>query len=57
MSDQSKLTNVKTVKVEINGQQENMIKKLAGSDPEKRSIEEIIRQGFSEFAKSKRLSR
>jgi hypothetical protein len=57
MSDPNKLTNAKTVKVEINGQQEDMVRRLAASDPEKRPIEEIIRQGFSEFAKAKRLSR
>jgi hypothetical protein len=56
MASPPKLTNSKTVTVEINGQQEDMIQKLAANDPEKRSIEEIIRQGFSEFAKSKRLS-
>ncbi len=57
MTGKSKLTIAKTVTIEINGQQEDMIQKLAAGDPEKRSIEEIIRQGFSEFAKSKRLSR
>ena len=57
MSSKPKLTNAKTVTVEINGQQEDMIQKLAANDPEMRSIEEIVRQGFSEFAKSKRLSR
>lgn len=51
-----KPTNAKTVRVEINGQQEDMIRKFAEADPEKRSIEEIIRQGFAEFAKTKRLS-
>ncbi len=56
MTNPPKLTNSKTVTIEINGQQEDMIQKLAANDPEKRSIEEIIRQGFSEFAKSKRLS-
>ncbi len=56
MTSQSKSTNSKTVKVEINGQQEDMVHKFIATDPEKRSIEEFIRQGFSEFAKSKRLS-
>jgi hypothetical protein len=51
-----KPTNAKTVRVEINGQQEDMIRKFAEIDPEGRSIEEIIRQGFAEFAKTKRLS-
>jgi hypothetical protein len=57
MTSQPNFTNAKTVTVEINGQQEDMVRKFAASDPERRSIEEIIRQGFAEFAKSKRLSR
>jgi hypothetical protein len=56
MSSKPKLTNEKILTIEINGQQEDMIKKFAANDPEKRSIEEIVRRGFSEFAKSKRLS-
>jgi hypothetical protein len=56
MSNTPKMTNAKALTVEINGQQEDMIQKFATNDPEKRSIEDIIRQGFSEFAKSKRLS-
>jgi hypothetical protein len=48
---------MKTVVVEINGQQEQMLQKLVASDPLKRSAEEIIREGFLEFAKEKRLSK
>ncbi len=57
MTVESKQTNAKVVTIKINGQQEDMIRNFAAGDPEHRSIEEIIRQGFSEFAKSKRLPR
>lgn len=50
-------TNVRTVTVEINGQQEDMLRKFAADHTELGSIEDIIRQGFAEFAKSKRISR
>lgn len=49
-------TNQKTVKVEVNGQQEELIRRLVASDPLGRSTEDIIREGFAEFAKHKRLS-
>jgi len=57
MADPKELTNLKTVTVEINGQQESMLRKLVAKDPQDRSLEDIIRDGFSEFAKEKRLSR
>lgn len=57
MSNTSKLTNMKAVVVEINGQQEQMIQRLVANDPLKRSAEELIREGFLEFAKAKRLSK
>jgi hypothetical protein len=57
MAEQQKLTNMKTVVVEINGQQDQMIQRLVQNDPRGRSIEEIIREGFLEFAKAKRLSK
>jgi hypothetical protein len=57
MAEQKKLTNLKTVVVEINGQQDQMIQRLVQSDPRGRSVEEIIREGFLEFAKAKRLSK
>jgi len=45
----------RTVTVEVNGQQEQLIAKLVASDPAKRPAEELIRLGFSEFVKMKRL--
>jgi hypothetical protein len=57
MAEQKKLTNMKTVVVEINGQQDQMIQRLVQNDPLGRSVEEIIREGFLEFAKAKRLSK
>jgi hypothetical protein len=57
MAEQQKLTNMKTVIVEINGQQDQMIQRLVQNDPLGRSVEEIICEGFLEFAKAKRLSK
>jgi hypothetical protein len=57
MSNTPKPTNMKTVVVEINGQQDQMIERLVASDPLKRSAEELIRTGFLEFAKMKRLAK
>jgi hypothetical protein len=57
MAEEKKLTNMKTVVVEINGQQDQMIQSLVQNDPLGRSVEEIIREGFLEFAKAKRLSK
>ena len=57
MSTTQKPTNMKTVTVEINGQQEQMLERLVASDPLKRSAEELIRAGFLEFAKMKRLAK
>ncbi len=57
MTDKSNQTNAKTVTVEINGQQEDMIRKLAAKDPSLGSIEDLIRPGFAEVAKSKRIAR
>jgi hypothetical protein len=57
MSNTPKPTNMKTVVVEINGQQDQMIERLVASDPLKRSAEELIRTGFLEFAKIKRLAK
>lgn len=57
MSDPDKLSNMKTVTIEVNGQQEDMISKLVEKDPHGRSIEEIIKMGFLEFAKQKRLGK
>jgi len=57
MSNTSKLTNMKAVVVEINGQQEQMIQRLVANDSLGRSAEELIREGFLEFAKAKRLSK
>jgi hypothetical protein len=48
---------MKSVVVEINGQQEQMLQRLIASDPMGRTAEELIREGFVEFAKEKRLSR
>ncbi len=45
----------RTVTVEVNGQQEELVAKLLASDPAKRSAEELIRFGFAEFVKMKRL--
>jgi hypothetical protein len=53
----TKPTNMKTVTVEVNGQQEEMIQRLVTNDPLKRSAEELIRLGFLEFAKAKRLQK
>jgi hypothetical protein len=57
MDDKKDLTNMKTVIVEINGQQESMIQKLLESSPHELSAEEIIRMGFLEYAKEKRLGK
>jgi hypothetical protein len=57
MSSPPKPTNMKTVVCEINGQQEQMIERLVADDPLKRSAEELIREGFLEFAKAKRLAK
>jgi hypothetical protein len=57
MSNTPKPTNMKTDVVEINGQQDQMIERLVASDPLKRSAEELIRTGFLEFAKIKRLAK
>jgi hypothetical protein len=56
MSNAQKPTNMKTVIVEINGQQEQMLQRLIATDPFKRTAEELIREGFLEFAKMKRLA-
>jgi Arc/MetJ-type ribon-helix-helix transcriptional regulator len=56
MSTTQKQSNMKTVTVEINGQQDQMLQRLVASDPLKRSAEELIREGFLEFAKMKRLA-
>jgi hypothetical protein len=57
MNEPKPSRNMKTVTVEINGQQEDMVRKLVGKDPNGASIEEIIRMGFLEYAKAKRLAR
>lgn len=57
MSSTPKPTNMKTVTVEVNGQQAQMIERLVANDPLKRSPEELIRAGFLEFAKAKRLAK
>jgi hypothetical protein len=57
MSTTQKPSNMKTVTVEINGQQEQMLQRLVANDPLKRSAEELIREGFLEFAKMKRLAK
>jgi hypothetical protein len=57
MSDAKNTRNMKTITVEVNGQQEDMIRKLAEKDPQGRTIEEFIRLGFVEFAKAKRLAK
>jgi hypothetical protein len=57
MSNTLKPTNMKTVVVEINGQQEQMLERLVANDQLGRTAEEIIRQGFLEFAKAKRLAK
>jgi hypothetical protein len=45
----------RVVTIEVNGQQKELIDKLVASDPAKRSAEDLIRHGFSEFVKMKRL--
>jgi hypothetical protein len=57
VSDSTPPTNAKTVIIEINGQQEDMIRKLVEKDSHGRSAEEIIRTGFLEFAKHMRLAK
>ena len=57
MAEQKKLANMKTVVVEINGQQDQMIQRLVQNDRLGRTVEEIIRDGFLDFAKAKRLSK
>jgi hypothetical protein len=41
----------------VNGQQKQMIDRLVATDPLKRTAEELIREGFLEFAKAKRLAK
>jgi len=43
------------ITIEVNRQQQELIEKLVSSDPAKRPAEELIRLGFSEFVKLKRL--
>ncbi len=50
-------TNQKSVTVEVNGQQEQRIKRLVDTDPFGRSAEEIIRRGVLDFAPQPRLTR
>ena len=57
MSATQKPSNMKTVPVEINGQQEQMLQRLIACDPLKRSADELIRVGFLDFAKMKRLAK
>jgi hypothetical protein len=57
MSTTPKPSNIKTVVVEINGQQKQMLERLVAKDQLGRTAEEIIRQGFLEFAKAKRLAK
>jgi hypothetical protein len=57
MSETKDLPNMKTVTIEVNGQQEDMIRKLVEKDPHGRSLEEIVRMGFLEFAKQKRAAK
>jgi hypothetical protein len=52
-----KPTNMKTVTIEVNGQQEDLIQRLVVDDSLKRSAEDLIRLGFLEFAKAKRLQK
>jgi hypothetical protein len=52
-----KPTNMKTVTIEVNGQQEDLIQRLVFDDSLKRSAEDLIRLGFLEFAKAKRLQK
>ena len=40
--------------VNVNGQQESLLKDIVAGDPGGRSAEELIRYGFAEFAKQKR---
>lgn len=42
------------VVIVFNGQQENLLQRIVANDPEGRSAEELIRCGFTEFAKRKR---
>lgn len=56
MSQQGTPTNQTVVTVDVNGQQNQLIERLVQTDPFGRSAEEIIRRGFLEFAKQKRLS-
>ncbi len=43
------------ITIEVNGQQQELIQKLVAADPAKRPAEELIRFGFAEFVKLKRL--
>ncbi len=51
--DPRPFTNARTVTVEVNGQQEELIRRLVGEDAQGRTAADIIRQGFAEFAKFK----
>lgn len=56
MQPTEKATNRRTVDVQLNGQQEQLIKRMAQRDALGRPAEDLIRNGFLEFAKRKRLT-
>lgn len=54
MNNTPKNGKFRTVVVEVNGQQDQLVRKLVANDPAGRSAAELIRYGFAEFAKLKR---
>jgi hypothetical protein len=56
MKPANKATNRRTIDVQLNGQQEQLVKRMTERDTLARPAEELIRLGFLEFAKRKRLT-
>ncbi len=56
MKPTDKGTNRRTIDVQLNGQQEQLVKRMVARDAVGRPADELIRLGFLEFAKRKRLT-
>jgi hypothetical protein len=56
MKPADKATNRRTIDVQLNGQQEQLVERMTERDTLARPAEELIRLGFLEFAKRKRLT-
>jgi hypothetical protein len=56
MKPTDKGTNRRTIDVQLNGQQEQLVKRMVARDAVGRPADELIRLEFLEFAKRKRLT-